>query len=94
MCDCSICVQPGIEKMLTGIFADPEMDVTANSLLEDVQGFLSNLEQQDEQFQEMVEKVTREGPEEEAAQLKEYSQARAAALRNLIALRDIIKDMQ
>ena len=76
--------------MLRGIFADPEVDVTRDSFLEDVKGFIANIDAQEEQFQEMVDQVGQGAPEEEAAALIEYKAAREQAKRNLSALLAIV----
>ena len=79
--------------MLSAIFADPEVDVTQLGFLEDVQGFILNMEKQEEEFQEMVDKVGQGAPEEEVATLIEYKAAREKAFKNLRDLSEIVKSM-
>jgi len=80
------------ERLKEG-FADPELDVTPESLLQDIAGFISNIKQQEEQFQEMAQQLMASGNEEQVEGIQEYGRARATALRNLVSLQSIVEQM-
>jgi len=78
---------------LKGVFADPEVDVNPKSFLQDVEGFIANIEEQEDSFQEMMADAAEKGINEDSAQVAEFAQARATARRNLNALKDIVAGM-
>jgi len=83
-----------VTEMLKAAFDNPSVEITPQSLLGDVEGFLANIESQEEQSKQLLATMKEQAASaEEITQMIEFGSQRERAKNNLIALRDIVNDM-
>eukprot|EP00873_Tetraselmis_striata_P006687 jgi/Tetstr1/426951/TSEL_017164.t1 len=85
--------KPQVVEMLQAAFDNRELEVSADSMLDDVDGFLANIESQEEQYKYLMEKMKEEASAEEITQMIEFASQRETAKKNLVVLKEIINEM-